>query len=408
MNTTGHCVVVGASHAGSQVAVNLRKFGWEGAITLIGDEPLAPYHRPPLSKDFLTGGKTIEQLHLRPAEHYQRADVTLRLGNVVTAIDRTNSRVSVGAGEALAYDALVLATGARVRTLPLVDPTLGGVHYLRNAADIAAIRADLETTRNVVVIGGGYIGLEAAATLRKLGRNVTVIEAAERVLQRVTSAPMSAFFERVHREEGVDVRVATGVKALVGEQRVTAVALDNGEEIAAELVIVGIGVVPNVELASAAGLATDNGIVVDAFGRTSDPAIFACGDCANVSNERLGGPRRLESVQNANDLGLVVAKTLAGQPQPYGAVPWFWSDQFDVKLQIAGLAEGYDTLIARGAADAGRSFALFYLDGARLIAVDAVNRPREFVATRQWLSRDAHVDADKLADESVPLPDCLA
>ena len=405
MSAERHCVVVGASHAGSQVALNLAKAGWSGAVTLIGDEPHLPYHRPPLSKDFLTGDKTIDQLLLRPPAHYDRANVKLRLGEQVQRIDRAAKAVELASGESVHYDVLVLATGARVRTLPLPSPA--GVHYLRSAADIAAIQASLATTDDVVVVGGGYIGLEAAATMRKLGRRVTVVEAADRVLQRVTSPTLSAFFERVHQEEGVDMRVATGVAGFVGDDRVTAVELASGEQIPAQVVIVGIGVVPNVELAAAAGLACDNGVLVDAFGATNDAAIYACGDCARGTNDRFPAPLRLESVQNANDQGVVVAKAIAGAPERYAAVPWFWSDQYDVKLQIAGLAVGYDQIVARGDPTTGRSFALFYFAADRLVAVDAVNRPREFVASRQWLANAASLDAARLVDDTIALTDCV-
>ena len=407
MNTSPPVIVVGASHAGSQVALNLAKAGWQGGVTLIGDEPHMPYHRPPLSKDFLAGGKTIEQLMLRPAEHYARAGVDVRLGERVTRIDRTAKAVTLASGESLVYSYLVLATGARVRELPGVDPALGGVRYLRSAADIAAIQTELEDATDVAVIGGGYIGLEAAATMRKLGRQVTVIEAADRVLQRVTSPAMSAFFERVHTEEGVSVRTGCGVSALQGGNRLESVECADGERVAAQLAIVGIGVLPNVELAAEAGLATANGIVVDASGRTDDPSIYACGDCAQGINAHLGASLRLESVQNANDQGLVVAKAIAGEDVTYAAVPWFWSDQYDVKLQIAGLARDYDGIAVRGNPAEGRDFALYYLAGDRLVAVDAVNRPREFVAARQWLAKGVRVDAERVADPSVALPECV-
>ncbi|MEM1262628.1 MAG: FAD-dependent oxidoreductase [Pseudomonadota bacterium] len=404
--STEHCVVIGASHAGSQVALNLAKAGWHGSVTLIGDEPHMPYHRPPLSKDFLAGAKTIEQLHLRPDAQYKNANVRLRLGETVTAIDRNKQRLSLGDGSELSYDRLVLATGARVRHLPVPGADLGRVHYLRNAADSHAIQASAESAERVAVIGGGYIGLEAAATLRKRGAAVTVIEAAERVLQRVTSPQMSTFFERVHTEEGVNVRTGTGVTQLVGDSTVAAVELADGTRIDTDLVIVGIGVLPNVELAEAVGLDCNNGIVVDEFARTSDPHIWACGDCAVGLNVHLEQRLRLESVQNANDQGMIVARGIAGDAQAYAAVPWFWSDQFDVKLQIAGLAENYSSTVIRGDKDAGRSFALCYLDGNRLVAVDAVNRPRDFVMARQLLADNACVDIERLSRTETSLNEC--
>ncbi|MEM8983557.1 MAG: FAD/NAD(P)-binding oxidoreductase [Pseudomonadota bacterium] len=404
--TSKHCVVVGGSHAGSQVALNLAKAGWDGAITLIGDEPYMPYHRPPLSKDFLAGAKTLDQLHLRPSAQYEKANVAVRLGETVTAIDRSEQTVTVGDGATLHYDRLVLATGARVRRLPTDGAQLPGVFYLRNAADSLAIQAAAETATAAAVIGGGYIGLEAAATLRKRGLPVTVIEAADRVLQRVTSPEMSAFFERVHTEEGVDVRTSTGVTRILGTSHVTGVELADGAHIDADLVIVGIGVVPNVELAEAAGIDCDDGIVVDELARTSDPNIWACGDCAAGHNRYLSRRLRLESVQNANDQGLVVARSIAGGTEPYDAVPWFWSTQYDVKLQIAGLTTDYTSTVARGDMRSGRSFALCYLDGTRLIAVDAVNAPRDFIMARQLLTDRAEVDVDRLQHADTPLAEC--
>ncbi len=401
------CVIIGASHAGVQVALSLRKNGWQGSITLVGDEQPMPYHRPPLSKDFLTGGKSLEQVQLRPAAAFERADVTMRLETRIVGIDRDAKHVSCANGENIPYDKLVLCCGARPRVLPVPGATLPGVCYLRDAADIARIKLRVRSGGNAVVIGGGYIGLEAAATLRKLDMQVTVVEAQDRVLQRVTTPLISEFFTRLHTEQGVSVLCASGVDGIVGESEVQGVALGSGEVIPADLVIVGIGVLPNTELAESAGLEVDNGIRVDQFGRTGDASIYASGDCANGEHEHYGHSMRLESVQNANDQSLTVARSINGDNVAYAALPWFWSDQYDVKLQIAGLTQGFDRQVVRGDASSGRKFAVFYLKGNTLLAVDAINSPKEFVGSKKLILERAQMNAESLADPELALTDCL-
>ncbi|MEM7277846.1 MAG: FAD-dependent oxidoreductase, partial [Pseudomonadota bacterium] len=297
--------------------------------------------------------------------------------------------------------------GARPRALPVPGATLPGVCYLRDATDIARIKQRVSAGGNAVVIGGGYIGLEAAATLRKLDMQVTVVEAQDRVLQRVTTPLISKFFTRLHTEQGVSVLCASGVDAIVGDTEVQGVALGGGEVIPADLVIVGIGVLPNTELAEAADLAVDNGIRVDAFGRTNDASIYASGDCANGEHAHYGLSMRLESVQNANDQGLTVAKSINGDNVAYAALPWFWSDQYDVKLQIAGLTQGFDRQVVRGDSSNGRKFAVFYLKGNTLLAVDAINSPKEFVGSKKLILERAQMNAESLANPEIALSDCL-
>lgn len=395
-------IVIGASHAGAQLCASLRQEGWAGEIVLIGDEPVLPYHRPPLSKTFLAGDSSLDDLLIRAPDFYAKQQITITQGQVI-AIDRAAHVVTLADGSSLSYDKLALCLGARPRPLPLPGADLPGVHALRNAADILAIRADLAAARQVVIIGAGYIGLETAASLRKLGVAVTVLETAERVLQRVTAPALSAFYARVHREEGVDLRTGVTIAALTGTARVNGVQLTNGEVIPADLVIVGIGVLPNVELAITAGLAVDNGIVIDGQGRTSDPDIVAAGDCANYPCPRYERRLRLESVPNAGEHAKVAAATLCGKAKTIGALPWFWSDQYDLKLQIAGLNTGHDAVVLRGDTEAGRSFTAFYLREGRLIAADCVNRPQDFLFSKQAISQGLTLEATRLADVSQPL-----
>ena len=378
-------VIVGASHAGAQLCASLRQQGWTGEIVLIGDEPELPYHRPPLSKTFLAGDATLDDLLIRRPDFYAKQRITVRQGRIV-AMDRGAHELTLDDGETLRYDKLALCLGARPRTLPVPGADLPGVHALRSAADILAIRAGLTPTSRVVIIGAGYIGLETAASLRKTGHAVTVLETAERVLQRVTAPAVSAFYARVHREEGVDLRTGVTIAALTGDDRVRGVQLADGEVIPADLVIVGIGVVPNVALAEAAGLAVDNGIVIDAQALTSDPDIVAAGDCASHPCPHAGRRLRLESVPNAGEHAKVAAATLCGKPAAISALPWFWSDQYDLKLQIAGLNTGYDEVRLQGDAMTERRFSAWYYHDGRLLAVDCVNRPQDFMAARQALN----------------------
>lgn len=399
------CIIVGASHAGATCALKLRRLGWSGSISLVGDDTHVPYHRPPLSKDYLKGNKDADSILLSSLAAYEQAEIDLKLGVRVEKIDRERRCVTVTDGPDLPYDKLVLATGARARALPVAGIDLAGVCYLRDMDDVNQIRAMAKAGGDAVVVGGGYIGLEVAASLRSLGMEVTVLEAMDRVMQRVTSEPVSRFFTRLHREEGVDIRVQSQVTGMLGSERVEAVELDSGDQIKADLVIIGIGIVPNVELAGSANLKTDNGICVDECARTDDADIYAIGDCANFVHPRYGRQMRLESVQNATDQAIAASKSIAGQPQPYESVPWFWSDQYDIKLQIVGLAEGADEIVVRGDADTGRQVSFLYLYNKKLLAVDALNSPRDFVHGKKLILSGATLDAEKLADPGVGILD---
>ncbi len=408
MTEVNRVVIVGASHAGSQAAFALRKYGWDGEVVLIGAEPELPYHRPPLSKTILTGDKQLDQIFLRAETAYADANIELQLGARITDVDSKRHTVVFDNGERLTYSHLILATGATPRRLPVPGGELAGVHSLRDMADIKAIQNTLESTQSAVVIGGGYIGLEVAATLRKLGKKVSVVEAADRLLARVTDAPMSEFYQRVHEEEGVSCLRGAQVTQLHGAARVSGVELATGDSLAADLVVIGIGVVPESELARAAGAEIDNGVKTDEFAQTSVPGVFAIGDCANTWHPRYQSHLRVESVQNAGDLAMIAAQTICGEPVAYGALPWFWSDQFDVKLQIAGLALGADTIVQRGSSDTGRSFSRCHLRGNELLAVEAVNQPRDFAFSRQLLSAGpVLVDPTLLGDRETSIKDCV-
>lgn len=396
-------VIVGAGHAAAQLAQALRRFGWNRSVTIVGEEPVPPYHRPPLSKDFLKGRRRFEQMLIRQESAYAKDEVRLVLGRRVTAIDRPGKSVRLDDGSSLSYDKLVLTCGASPRRLPVPGADREGVCYVRTVADIERMLAAVEPGGQAFVVGAGYIGLEAAASLRELQMNVTVVEAQDRVLKRVTCPIMSRFFARLHCEEGVQVHLGASLTAIHGDTRVRAVELESGRVCSADLVVIGIGIVPDVRLAEAVGLDVNDGIVVDEYGRTTDPDIHAAGDCASFVHPRYGRFMRLESVQNANDQAMAAAKSLCGAAEPYATVPWFWSDQFDVKLQIAGLSDGYDLVVERGDSRRGRSFSLCYLKEGRLLAVDAVNRPRDFVIGKKMVSEAARVDPARIANPDVLL-----
>jgi 3-phenylpropionate/trans-cinnamate dioxygenase ferredoxin reductase subunit len=397
------CVIVGASHAGTQLALSLRQGGWEGRIVLAGDEPVKPYQRPPLSKDVLSGLKSLEQIPIRPAAVLENAGIEFMLGRRVETIDRARKILYLDDGESLAYDKLALTLGAYPSTIPLTGTDKYGVHYLRKLADVEQIRPLIGEGKSAVIIGGGYIGLEAGAVLRQTGMTVTVLEALPRVLQRVTAPVVSTFYQRLHDEEGLWIVTGALVTSIEGEYQVERVHCADGSEIDADLVIIAVGVLPNTKLAAHAGLEVEDGILVDEFARTSDPDIVAAGDCTRHFNPIYQRRVRLESIQNAMDQARTAAATLNGDLQPYHALPWFWSEQYGVKLQIAGLSQGYDNLVLRGDPETGRSFAVFYFLGDRLLAVDAVNRPGEFMAGKKLLLAEARVDKEKLADESIPV-----
>jgi 3-phenylpropionate/trans-cinnamate dioxygenase ferredoxin reductase subunit len=398
---SGSFVIVGASHAAAQAVDSLRRFGHAGEIVLVGDEPLLPYNRPPLSKKYLTGEVEPERLLLRSAQFYEQHRVTTRLGVRATAIDRGSRRLRLSDGGELQYDELLLCIGSRPRLLEVPGADLAGIHYLRNVADVDAIRGDLASARRAVIIGAGYIGLEAAASLRQLGLEVTVLEVGERPLNRVVAPELSAFYVQRHAREGVQIVCQTVVTAFAGSGRVSTVVCGN-QTFAADLVIVGIGILPDISLAAAAGIRCENGIVVDEHCRTSDPNVYAAGDCTSHPSVRYGRRVRLESVDNAMEQGKVAAAGMCGQEARHEHVPWFWSDQYDVKLQIAGLSQGYDQAVVRGDPLSG-SFALYYLARGELIAVDAVNSPKDFMTGRKWVAERRHPDPLRLADTGVDL-----
>ena len=402
-----HFIIIGASHAGAQLCVSLRQGGWEGDITVIGDEPDLPYHRPPLSKDFLSGDKAIDDILLRPASVYENANVTMKLGTRVGAIDREAKTILTDDGETLSYDKLVLATGARVRHLPVPGNDLEGVFYLRDSNDVRAIKNNVEAGKRVVIIGGGYIGLETAASLRKQGMEVTVLEAMPRILQRVTAPELSTFYKRIHSEEGVTI--LEGVMASEIRQLGTALSVETSceQSFDADMVIIGIGVIPNVELAKEAGLDVGNGIEVNEFCQTSDPDIYAAGDVTWHFNPIYEHHIRLESVPNATEQAKTVALHMNGKAKPYNSLPWFWSDQFDLKLQIAGLSGGYDDIVIRGDIEKGRSFAAFYFKGDKILAVDAVNSPREFMFTKMALTKGQSLDKTILSNIEADLKSAI-
>ncbi|NND56302.1 MAG: FAD-dependent oxidoreductase [Xanthomonadales bacterium] len=401
------CVIVGASHAGTQLALSLRQGGWAGRIVLIGDEPVNPYQRPPLSKDVLSGTKSLEHIPIRPASVLESAGIELVLGRRVEAIDRDSKRLTLDDGSSLVYDKLALTLGAHPATISLTGSDKHGVYYLRNLADVEQIQPYIDVGNSAVIVGGGYIGLEAGAILRQIGMRVTVLEALPRVLQRVTAPLVSTFYERLHYQKGLHIMTSSLVTSIEGDEYVERVFCADGSEFDANLVIIAVGVLPNTGLAERAGLRVEDGILVDEYTCTSDPDIVAAGDCTRHYNPIYRRRVRLESVQNAMDQARTAAATLNGNPEPYHALPWFWSDQYDVKLQIAGLSQGYDNVVIRGNPDIGESFAVFYFEGDRLLAVDAINRPGEFMLGKKLLMQGADINKARLADESITVKELL-
>jgi len=396
-------VIIGGGQAGGETAAELRRLEFPGQIVLIGEEPNPPYKRPPLSKAYLAGTLNDEGLYVMQPAALDKAGILFRGGLRATLIDRAKQVVHLSDGSLLPYDRLVLTTGGRARPLPLPGSELPNVLPLRTMDDVQRIRQRCEPGKKAVIIGGGFIGLEVAAVLVKKGLQVTVLEGLPRVLARVTCPEISAFFERVHREAGVDLRTSASVTGLLGEPEVRQVQLADGSRIDADVVIYGIGLIPNTDLAAEAGLAVGNGIVVDAHTRTSDPLIHAAGDCTEHPSAFLGRRVRLESVQNALEQGRAVAQHLMGREQSYEMVPWFWSDQYDLKLQMVGISGTHDQVVVRGQPQSARSFSVFYLKDGALIAADTVNRPADFMLAKKWVASRAQLDPAALADESVAL-----
>ena len=396
-------VIVGASHAAVQAIDTLRREGHTGRIVLVGDEPSLPYNRPPLSKKYFSGELERERLLLRSAHFYEQAKVEVKLGVRATAIDRTDQRLRLSDGAELRYDKLLLCIGSRNRLLDVPGKDLRGIHYLRTMADVDDIRGEIPGARRLVVVGAGYIGLEAAASARHLGLDVTVLEMADRPMNRVVAPEISAFYQRRHEREGVHLFCNTSVTSFVGAEdgRVRAVACGE-REFPCDFVIVGVGIVPESTLAASAGLRCENGITVDDACQTSDPNIYAAGDCTCHPSVRYGRRLRLESVDNAVEQAKTAATNICGKPARHTHVPWFWSDQYDLKLQIAGLSTGYDQAVIRGDPEGGK-FALYYLAQGELLAVDAVNSPKDFMTGKKWIAERKRPDPAKLADIEVDL-----
>ena len=418
---TQRITIVGAGQAAAQAVETLRKRGHDGSITLIGDEDMLPYQRPPLSKKFLAGTLDRDRLLIRHAAHYKDHGVELRLGRAAMTIDRARRRIGIADGNSIDYDSLLLATGSFPRPLPLPGAQLAGVHYLRSVADVDRLRGELVAGKRGVIVGGGYIGLEVAATCREAGLEVTVLEAADRVMNRVVSPAVSAFYEAEHARRGVDIRCGARIDALVpggesgetdsplsppGTNRVAAVRLDDGHEVPADFVLIAIGVAPADALARASGLECDNGILVDEYCRTSDPHIWAAGDCARHPSIHYGTRVRLESVDNAFEQGTSAALNMLGIRTVHDKVPWFWSDQFDLKMVIVGLSAAHDEVVLRGD-PASRAFSVCYLRDGELIAVETINHTKDQMAARKLIPARARPDMAKLSDPALPLKECF-
>ena len=405
MKTHYDVVIVGGGHAGAQSAIGLRQHGFAGTIAIIGAEVELPYERPPLSKEYLAGDKAFERILIRPETFWHEHRVTMRLGTTVTAVDAAGHEVITDAGERISYGNLVWATGGTPRKLNCAGHDLVGVHTVRTRADVDRMMAELPGVTRVVVIGGGYIGLEAAAVLGELGKKVTLLESLDRVLARVAGETLSRFYEGAHRAHGVEVLLSVAVDSLLGDQHVTGVRLVDGDVLLADMVIVGIGVIPAVGPLIDAGAEGSNGVLIDAQCRTTLPDVYAVGDCALHANAFFEHEMiRLESVQNANDQASVAAKTIVGQAASYHAVPWFWSNQYDLRLQTVGLSTGHDATITRGDPATGR-FSVVYLKEGRVLALDCVNAIKDFAQGRKLVESRALPDLKRLADASVPLKD---
>ncbi|GGD61326.1 NAD(P)/FAD-dependent oxidoreductase [Croceicoccus mobilis] len=398
-------IIVGAGHGGAAAALALRQQGFEGSIALIGREKEPPYERPPLSKEYLAREKEFERLYIRPPHFWEEKDVQLILGTSVTEIEPMGKTVKLSNGEQMGYDHLIWAAGGDARRLSCSGADLTGVHAVRTRADADRMMAEIDAgAKRCVVIGGGYIGLEAAAVLRKLDIEVVLIEMLDRVLARVAGEELSRFYEKEHRDHGVNIMLETGVDCILGDsEKVTGVKLSDGNEIPADMVIVGIGIVPCIGPLIMAGATGANGVDVDEFCRTSLDDVYAIGDCAAHANDYADGAViRLESVQNANDMAKVVAQKICGEKVPYKATPWFWSNQYDLKLQTVGLSIGHDRTVLRGD-PAERSFSIIYLRDGKVVALDCVNKVKDYVQGKKLVDRHAVIDPELLADNDVPL-----
>lgn len=407
MNHRADVVIVGAGQGGAHTAISLRQQKFAGSVLVLGAELFLPYERPALSKEYLAGDKTFDALLLRPASYWEEKKVEVRLGERVVSVDPGAHELRTASGSTIGYGTLVWAAGGNARRLGCAGHDLVGVHTVRDRSDVDRMKSELETANEIVVVGGGYVGLEAAAVLRKQGKHVTVLEAEPRVLARVAGEALSRFFEAEHRAHGVDVRTGAQVVALdEKEGRVCGVRLASGESIRAELVIVGVGIDAAVEPLAAAGAVTANGVVVDLQCKTSLPDVYAVGDCAAHPNVHAEGRViRLESIQNANDQGMLVAKSIAGSlgaDERYDAVPWFWSNQYDLRLQTVGLSQGHDDVVVRGAPES-RSFSVVYLRDGRVVALDCVNHTKDYLQGKTLIAKRTVVDRAKLAQPEVTL-----
>ncbi|NWL81019.1 pyridine nucleotide-disulfide oxidoreductase [Pseudomonas taiwanensis] len=411
--TQACAVIVGGGHAGSEAAVSLRQNGFDGRILIISDEPGLPYQRPPLSKAFLAGTLGAEALPIRPAATYEKSGIEILNGTSVSGVDLEGHSVQLADGSSLTWTHLVLATGSRARRLQVAglgERQPDNLHYLRSQADAERLRDQLVEGQRLVIVGGGYIGLEVAAAAQKAGLKVTVLEAQPRVLARVTAPEVSSFYEQVHRAAGVELCLNAQLEQVcldVTGQTVEALVTTDGTRIPVDLMLVGVGAIANTELAEQAGLAVENGILVDEFSRTSTADVYAIGDCSNYPSALYGCRMRLESIPNAIEQARAAASSITGKQAPYSSLPWFWSDQYDLKLQIAGINQGYDEVVLRGS-KALRSFAAFYLSKGRLIAADCINRQQEFMAIKKLVQAGFSGDVELLVDESVSLKDLAA
>ena len=397
-----NCVIIGASHAGVSLAMQLRREGWSHEIVLISDDVQLPYHRPPLSKDFLNSKKDLDQIHLRPKKAFEDNNIDLRLGNEVTAVDIVSKTLVLNGDEKLQYGKLAFCVGSTVKKIPQSEQ-FANVFYLRNAADAMRIQSSFSGKKRAVIIGAGYIGLEVSAVLREKGIKVTVIDIAERILERVTSPYLSQYMRTIHEEHGVRFMLQTGVSHFDGGKRAEFVVCDNGERLACDIVIIGIGITPNISVAKESGLNVETGIIVNERCQASEEDIYAAGDCTEHYNCFYDRVITLESVQNANDQARCAASNIAGKEQSYESIPWFWSDQYDMKIQMVGLQNSEDDVVVRGnlTSPNKNGLSLFYMKESRIVAADCVNRPKEFASAKQLIQSRMKLDASKIRDESI-------
>ena len=397
-----NCVIIGASHAGVSLAMQLRREGWSHEIVLISDDVQLPYHRPPLSKDFLNSKKDLDQIYLRPKKAFEDNNIELRLGNEVTAVDIVSKTLVLNGDEKLQYGKLAFCVGSTVKKIPQSEQ-FANVFYLRNAADAMRIQSSFSGKKRAVIIGAGYIGLEVSAVLREKGIKVTVIDIAERILERVTSPYLSQYMRTIHEEHGVRFMLQTGVSHFDGGKRAEFVVCDNGERLACDIVIIGIGITPNISVAKESGLNVETGIIVNERCQASEEDIYAAGDCTEYYNCFYDRVITLESVQNANDQARCAASNIAGKEQSYESIPWFWSDQYNMKIQMVGLQNSEDDVLVRGnlTSPNKNGLSLFYMKESRIVAADCVNRPKEFASAKQLIQSRMKLDASKIRDESI-------